>query len=740
MSTQDVSAGWSLDDLVGRSPYEWLALLSVGALSASYLAVLYHVVDVVGGVQPFVVLVVAAFGLAVGLRFLSRRMAMLVGAALLAIGLGVYLFTMPESRFVQLTLGRVAQDTAALLTGYSVLRVTNVQVWALAVTAGPTFLTWYFALRQDHLPAVVVGGLTLGFFVLTGDSGAIGTMVGVLGVAGAIGFSTLALHGATRAQGEVLAGVFAVMIIAAGTVTAVPGGASPLVPPGTTSVSGDLVSAESRVSIGGSLDLSPKVLFTVDSQEAAYWRVTAYDRFTGTDWIRTGTGGGPPERRPGYTYPLRQEITARQPLDVYPAAPTPRRVSGLKATVTSFGDLDASEPLETRQSYVVISDRPFASTREMRRAGSDYPESVEDRYLRVPDSTSGRVHDLAARITANSETPYQKAQAIETWLEANKGYSLDVRNPDGNVVDQFIFEMKAGYCVYFASTMVVMLRTQGVPARFVVGYTSGQAVGEDTYVVRGLDSHAWVEIYVPDVGWVPFDPTPSSPRVEAEHEEIRTARENNVTNVDTLGSEAESFENETETEDPSDIGGNDTGESRQRQAEQLAPFLNASLSGQGNTTGGVNATIPSIDAEEPSGPTIPPPETLALWGLVAVGLVAGTRRTRAAERAYRQLWLRFLPRGEPKEVIEGAFDRVVYLLEEAHRERYPGETVREYVTAVTNDERVHTLCRLREEATYAGRADEERAERARETIRAVRADSAAASRFSPSTMFNRLLS
>ncbi len=738
---QRVTARLGNSDLA--SGYELLALLSIAGLSASYLAVLYHVVDVVGGVTPFLLIVAGAFGLAAVLRILSTRVAVVIGVVLLAAGLTMYLLTMPAAQFDQLSLSRIVQDTIALLTGYSVLRMTNVQNWALAVTAGPTFLTWYFALRREYRSAVLVGGLTLFFFVLTGDSGAIGTMVGVIGAAGAIGFSTLAIHGARRTQGEVLAGIFAVMIVAAGTVTAVPGGASPLVPPGATSTSGDLVSADSRVGVGGSLSLSPQVLFTVRTQESTYWRVAAYDRFTGSEWIRTGTGRGPIERRPGHTYPLAQRITAKQTLNVYPAAPTPNRVSGIDAYISEFGDVQSADPLEAEESYTVVSTRPFASRAEMRAKGTAYPDDVEDRYLRVPDSTSPRVRELASQITAGADSPYDKAAAIETWLKQTKGYTLDVPNPSGNVVDQFIFEMEAGYCVYFASSMVVMLRTQGIPARFVVGYTPGQHVGDDTYVVRGLDSHAWVEIYVPEVGWVPFDPTPSGPRQAAEYQQIREARETGEENVDTLGSSQESF-NETTTADEDDQTGTDTNgslPSRNRQAEDLAPFLNQTVDEANQTGLRVNASIPSIDdGQSQRGPTLPPPETVTIWTLVAVGLIAGTRRTRVADRVYRRLWLRWLPRGDPEKVIEGAFERVVWFLEETHRERLPGETVREYVGSVTDDERIHTLVRLRERAKYAGRADESGAERAREMTREVLADNAAAYRFSPSTVFNRLLS
>ncbi|MFB6266444.1 MAG: DUF3488 and DUF4129 domain-containing transglutaminase family protein [Halodesulfurarchaeum sp.] len=732
-----------LDVERGRG-YHLLAQVSVAALTGASLAVLYHVVDVVGGVTPFLVIVAAAIGLAAAARFLPQRLAIGIATGLLTVGLGIYLLTMPESRLAQLSISRLIGDMIALLTGYSVLRMTNVQNWALAVTAGPTFLTWYFAFRREYLPAAVVGGLTLGFFVLTGDSGAVGTMLGVLGAAGAVGFGALGRVDASIVQGQVLAGIFALMVVGAGTVTVVPGGASPLVPPGATSFSGDLVSADSRVTVGGAIDLSPQVLFTVNAEEPAYWRVAAYDRFTGSTWLRTGRAGGdtgPPPDRPDGSYQLTQVFTARATLDVYPAAPTPVEVDGIPAQITEFGDITSRETLRSGDRYRVESERPFRTPRRLRRAGTDYPDRITDRYLGVPESTTQRVRQLASRITADESTPYGKARAIERWLQNAKGYSLSVERPSGNVVDSFLFEMRNGYCVYFASAMAVMLRTQDVPARFVVGYTPGQQVDDDSFVVRGVDSHAWVEVYFPDVGWVRFDPTPEQPRLAQERQRVISAREEGTTGVDALGSSQENFSSAVEDigdgVNQSNVSG--VNNPRLRNPAQLAPFLNASIN-PANTSGELNATVGPIEMDSGGGPELPPPETLLLWGVVGFGLLAGARRTRLGERVYRYLWLHWLPRGDPETEIEGAFGRVEYLLGQRTRRRQSGETVREYVRSVTDDDRVGKLVRLREAARYGGRARESDAETARDLARAVITDHVAGSRFSPSTMFNRLLS
>lgn len=729
-----------------EQPTDWLTVgywaLATGgvvAVAAAYLSVLYHVVDVVGGVVPFVLLVAGALVLAAVFRFLPVTAAIVLGVVLLSAGLAFYLLTLPSAQLSQLSVERVIQDTVALLTGYSVLRMRNVQNWALAVTAGPTFLTAYFLFRTAFRRATAVAAATLGFFVLTGDSGSAITMVGVVGSAAALGFSSLARFDASRHQGEVLAGLLGLMIISAGTVTAVPGGASPLLPPGTGSTSGDLVSADDRVSVGGSLTLSPEVLFTVESTESTYWRAAAYDRFTGSAWLRTGPRRGEPPPRPGDTRELRQVYTFERSLDVYPAAPSPQSVTGVTASVTEFGDIQGRDTLDEGDRYVVLSDRPNATLATRQAADGAYPPSVTANYLQVPSTTSGRVSRLAEQITADADTPHQKARAIETWLEDSKGYSLQVPEPQSNVVDQFLFEMESGYCVYFASSMAVMLRTQGVPARYVVGYTSGQQVGDDQHVVRGLDSHAWVEVYLPDIGWVRYDPTPAGPRIDREHEEIREARQAGIEGVDTLGSESVSLEEENQDEieggeynattDSNSSGNQGLRQGRRAASVEIQP-----------PNSGIQANLTDVESGGNAGSSLPPAETIGIWAVLAIGLVAGARRVRFVRRLYRFGWLLWLPRGPPAEVVEGAFDRVLYTIERSRRERGTGETVREYVLAVSNDDRVHQLLELRERAVYANQADETAAETARRTARAVLSDGDAAYRFFPSTVFNRLIS
>lgn len=157
----------------------------------------------------------------------------------------------------------------------------------------------------------------------------------------------------------------------------------------------------------------------------------------------------------------------------------------------------------------------------------DYEGELWDPYLQLPDTLPDRVRELAADITNEAVTPYEKVKLIETYLQENFEYT---NRPDlslgesADFVDRFLFEIQTGYCDYFSTSMAVMVRTLGIPARWVKGYTGGNLdvddllnaglpeeianlVGIQTYIVRNSDAHSWVEVYFDGWGWLPFEPT-----------------------------------------------------------------------------------------------------------------------------------------------------------------------------------------------------------------------------------------
>lgn len=147
------------------------------------------------------------------------------------------------------------------------------------------------------------------------------------------------------------------------------------------------------------------------------------------------------------------------------------------------------------------------------------PASVRRKDLQLPDTLPQRVRDLAAEIIGPSATRYDAVQAVSSYLKANARYSLDTRMPPRGTdfVDDFLFVTRAGYCNHFSTAMVVLLRAEGIPARWVKGYAPGQADSQvpGRVVVTQGDAHSWVEVYFPGVGWIPFEATPGFDSAQA---------------------------------------------------------------------------------------------------------------------------------------------------------------------------------------------------------------------------------
>jgi len=717
-----------------RSP----AALGVGLAVASFLAVFYHVVDVVGGATFLLmeVALVAAAATWLG-GFLRERTAVGLAAAGFALALIGYFLSVPPSARALFTVGRVAADVLALLTGLSVLRLLNAGAWALFLVPVPTFLSTYLLVRRRYAAAATVGAATTGFFVLTGDASTGVGLAAAVGLTLAVGFSQLAGAGraGVLAQWDTIAVVVAAMVVVTSVVSVVPGSASNPVLPGGSSptIESSLVANTDSVGVLGSIRLSPEVRFTVQAEESAYWRVGSYDRYTGGRWVRTGdstpyTGSGSLGEPPGESERLVQRVTARGRLDALPAAWKPVALRGRTADTAQVTDHNGLKPGTTlleNDTYTVVSQRPTATTGDLRRAGTDYPSEISSRYTQLPESTPDRVGDRTAEVLAQADAsnPYEAAVAVERYLERTKEYSLDVPSPQGNTADSFLFEMDAGYCVYYATTMVAMLRTQGVPARFVTGYTPGQRVSEDEWVVRGLDSHAWVEVYFPGHGWVQFDPTPSGPRESAERTSVEAAREEGDQNVDAAGSENGSYETPTATPDsgstPStgptpDIGAvnpgaDEFGNATIATAGDGGLTANATPAGGGGSGGGGDGD----DGWTPTG------EDVAVGAAALVGLVAGARRFGLTGRVRRTVWLLHQSSTDPNTDAERAFRRLEYLASIVYRPRYPGETPRQYVEALSGErfgDRARAVADAYERARYGGGVDEAEARLAVETV------------------------
>lgn len=139
---------------------------------------------------------------------------------------------------------------------------------------------------------------------------------------------------------------------------------------------------------------------------------------------------------------------------------------------------------------------------------------TRERLLHVSRTVDPRVRQLAAGLIAKITDPRRRIAAIEHYLLSNYRYSLDVRINRGDPVSQFLLEKKAGHCQFFASSMVILARMAGIPARYVIGYYAHERDGDVT-VVRQRDAHAWAECWIDGSGWVTVDATPGDGRPDA---------------------------------------------------------------------------------------------------------------------------------------------------------------------------------------------------------------------------------
>ncbi len=180
------------------------------------------------------------------------------------------------------------------------------------------------------------------------------------------------------------------------------------------------------------------------------------------------------------------------------------------------GTVRTGVELEKGAVYTVVSRRAPSTAAGLRLVGDarqKAPLEILRRYAAAP-VISDRVKTLADDIARGTTNTYDTVRAIEAWMGANTQYSLDIPPlaPGTDSVDQFLFEDRIGFCEQIASSLVVMLRSQGIPARLAVGYTPGERNPfTGLYEVRAKDAHAWAEVFFPGYGWQSFDPTAQVP-------------------------------------------------------------------------------------------------------------------------------------------------------------------------------------------------------------------------------------
>jgi transglutaminase-like putative cysteine protease len=175
----------------------------------------------------------------------------------------------------------------------------------------------------------------------------------------------------------------------------------------------------------------------------------------------------------------------------------------------------ANEIIKPREIYQVQSSLNNATIRLLQQSGTEYPSWISERYLELPETITPRTIQLAEEITASLETPYDKAVAITEYLRNNIEYTERVPNIPENQepIDWFLFDLQKGFCNYYATAEVILLRAVGIPARWSVGYAQGERLEDGRFLTRQRDAHSWPEVYFPGVGWVEFEPTVSQENI-----------------------------------------------------------------------------------------------------------------------------------------------------------------------------------------------------------------------------------
>jgi transglutaminase-like putative cysteine protease len=293
-------------------------------------------------------------------------------------------------------------------------------------------------------------------------------------------------------------------------------------------------------------DNSPVMNIDVTDAGRYYWRAVTYDRFDGRSWTwsqptETTVDAGAVALADSADDPThlaaRHEVTftvhelAFDPHAVFsPDTPVsvdvPTRlttVSDLRGRPGYYSGLtaDASTYAVTASAAIDGTKDPQGglTANKLRVAGTDYPAGVKSLYLSYDAALIGPATRqlMATILVAHPEakdSPYDLARVITTYLISEGGfvYDADVSDVDchGNQVVECFAATKRGYCEYYASTLALLLRWNGVPARLAEGFLPGERSASGTELIRKSGSHAWVEVYFPTYGWVPFDPTGGS--------------------------------------------------------------------------------------------------------------------------------------------------------------------------------------------------------------------------------------
>ncbi|MCL1870186.1 MAG: DUF3488 and transglutaminase-like domain-containing protein [Promicromonosporaceae bacterium] len=320
------------------------------------------------------------------------------------------------------------------------------------------------------------------------------------------------------------AGVTAVALAAGGAIASVPGGGGTWTNMFTTSSHSVRLADNLDVyrSLSARSDSVVLSYTTTSSDNVGPLRLMTLSTFDGRAWVPQGSEDGQ-QVDPG-TVLFPQTVQTTDPTTVkltvgsmrephLPVSIEPRSVQADGDwRYDSVRDQVFGGPQTEQGQTFTLTVHPRDLSADILRAEPSGANDVAAQYLDVPDSPrKSDIEALAHQLVGKASTDFDKAVLIQDYLRG-PSFTYDVNVPRGRTGDAVwdFLQQRRGYCVQFATSMVVLARSLGIPARLGVGYLPGtQDPQTGTWTVTGKDSHAWPELYFPGSGWVRFEPTPA---------------------------------------------------------------------------------------------------------------------------------------------------------------------------------------------------------------------------------------
>ncbi|MFA9558448.1 DUF4129 domain-containing transglutaminase family protein [Evansella sp. AB-rgal1] len=472
--------------------------------------------------------------------------------------------------------------------------------------------------------------------------------------------------------------------------------------------------------LGGGFQQDHSTVFFAQTEEAFYWRGESKHEYTGAGWtndpvLRESTSIFE-EVVDYYMYRNRVEVENRHvtiSMDegvgfrniFYPGQLSSLNTDSLvyevngqsetdSSLLTFFTDIvggrisattnDGNEDVLLR-NYDLAFDHPRFNLNDLMADSEDDPESILDIYLQLPDDLPDRVVELAEEIVAGLDNRYDRVVAVEKYFSQNdfeyRTSNVPIPEDGQDYVDQFLFETQYGYCDNYSTAMAVLLRAVDIPTRWVKGFTSGEEVeeladGVKVFEIKNSNAHSWVEVYFPEVGWVPFEPTQGFSN-----------------NIDFYEEEGEL--SESDSEDP--YYSEDEEDSQSDVDYLMPPFeedFDDSGVGAGGTTGG--------DSESRIATMFTFKYILISITVLLLVVIVYSRQNRL-QNSYFLLKYRILGKDE---YFTSAYERLLWILRNEGMPRAEGETLREYALRVDrmfNSLSMSQLTKTYESLYYGGR-------------------------------------